>query len=281
MPNRVRRTDLNRFYEEVGLRYPEEEVVYRDLRGILRKRFVWSQMRDVRGSLLDLGCNAGVYMRHFQGRLAVGVDLSRSVLHRARQRCLEQPSPTRFLFIQGDVQNLSFLHRIQFDFILCSEVLEHLFSPRKVFLGMAPLLKPGGRVLVTTPNYQRNRPTWVPLGEMRFSVSGDEYYHTAYRPEELSALAHQTGFQVLEAGTIEWEIRYASRIPAVLFVTLRFVNRCLFRSEKLERLNQRLFERLTFMCYRIGIRTGLQDVVKRYISEGIRSYALLTRGVED
>ena len=68
--------------EEVGERYPEEEIVYRALRGKQRKRFVLTHLAKETGSLLDLGCNAGVYLSELKGRKAVGIDISLSVLKR-------------------------------------------------------------------------------------------------------------------------------------------------------------------------------------------------------
>lgn len=46
-----------------------------------------------------------------------------------------------------------------FDFILCTEVLEHVANWPVAFANMAQLLKPGGRVLITCPHI------WVPHEE--------------------------------------------------------------------------------------------------------------------
>ncbi len=269
-----KRGDLRQFYEEVGAKYPEEEIVYRDLRGKLRRKFVLTYLHDARGAFLDLGCNAGGYMKQFTGETAVGVDLSSSVLRKARCRCQAQ---SRRYFIAGNIENLRFLQNIQFDFILCSEVLEHLFHPEKVFAGIFRLLKPGGTALITTPNYKKKKPTWIPLGELKHSVAGDLYYHTAYRPEELAEMAGKAQLTVLKTGTLEWEVKYAAKIPAVFFVTFRFLNRSLFRNRKLDRMNQRNFERGTLFFYKIGRLTGLEKLFRLFIREGTRSFVLLTK----
>lgn len=269
-----KRDDLTRFYEEVGAKYPEEEIVYRDLRGKLRRKFVLSYLHDTGGAFLDLGCNAGGYIKQFAGEKAVGVDLSPSALQKARRRCKAQ---SRRYFIAGNIENLRFLQNIQFDFILCSEVLEHLFHPEKVFAGIFRLLKPGGTALITTPNYKKKKPTWIPLGELKHSVAGDLYYHTAYRPEELAEMAGKAKLTVLKKGTLEWEVKYAAKIPALFFVTFRFLNRSLFRNQKLDKMNQRNFERFTLFFYKAGHLTGLEKLFRFVIHEGTRSFILLTK----
>lgn len=44
-----------------------------------------------------------------------------------------------------------------FDFIVSTEVIEHLENPRAVFREFYRLLKPGGKVLLTTPNQESIR----------------------------------------------------------------------------------------------------------------------------
>jgi len=71
---------LKRFYESVGENYPEEEEVYTTLRGKLRRQFVLSRLAQFNGSLLDVGCNRGMYLLAYQGGARFGVDISRSVV---------------------------------------------------------------------------------------------------------------------------------------------------------------------------------------------------------
>ncbi len=272
-----KRFDLINFYQEVGSKYPEEEIVYRDLRGRLRKEFIHFYLEDVKGSFLDLGCNTGVYFDKFNGKFGVGVDLSRSVLLKARKRCKRKTDSTEYFFITGDVENLEFLHNIQFDFILCSEVLEHIFNPQKVFDGISRLLKPGGKFLLTTPNYKKEKPTWIPMGELKDVVSGDEYYHSAFRPEELEKMALSAKLRIVQSGTFEWEVKYAAKIPVLFFWSIRFFNNRFFCSRKIEKINQRLFEKFTWLCYLICNNTRIEKIFRFFIKEGVRSYILVTR----
>ena len=267
-----KRDDFIRFYEEVGANYPEEKVVYAGLRGRLRKEFIALYLEDAKGSFLDIGCNAGTYFDFMKGDRVVGIDLSFSILRKARERSKSLVKSNRYDFLVGDAQVLNFLRPNQFDLILCSEVLEHLLEPQKVFAGIANLLKPGGKALITTPNYRNQKPTWVPLAGLKSFVEGDTYYHTAYRPEELMEMALQEDLRIMESGTLEWQIKYAAKLPALKYVVYRFLNRHLFKSEGFDRLNFIFYEKSTLAIYWLARKTGLEQLFKRYVKEGVRSY---------
>ena len=95
---RIDEARLKNFYEEVGAKYPEEEVVYHTLKGRLRKKFVLNFVRGARGRFLDVGCNTGVYLRHYENGNAIGIDLAHSVLKKARER-LPRNSANKFYFL--------------------------------------------------------------------------------------------------------------------------------------------------------------------------------------
>jgi len=67
--------------------------------------------------------------------------------------------------IVGDGQEFPFKPNV-IDIITCTEVLEHIFSPDKAIAQMAEVLKPDGRMLISTPS-RRAEDLWntitVPL----------------------------------------------------------------------------------------------------------------------
>ena len=277
MPMRIDEKQLKKFYEEVGEKYPEEEIVYHTLRGRLRKKFVLNFVRRAKGRFLDAGCNTGIYLREYRNGDAIGVDLAHSVLKKARQR-LHGNHSNRVFFVVGSAENLSFLKRNSVDSYLCSEVLEHVFHPQLVFDGIAHVLCPGGRALVTTPNYRKSKPEWIQTGELKnFQIDGDEYFHTAYRPEEMAAMAEKAGLRVLQQGTLEWEIKYATKIPVLILWSIRWMNRHFFKNPKVESWNLNLFEKLSNLFYEIGHSTRLEILFHLFIKEGVRSYVILTK----
>lgn len=259
---------LQTFYEQVGEKYPEEEQVYHTLRGMLRKKFVLSFLAGMHGSLLDIGCNRGMYLSLYRNGPCYGMDVSRAVLRKARHQ-------SGIYYFVADAERLQAIQAERFDHVLCSEVLEHCLHPEKIFSGIAQVLKPGGRALVTTPNYTRYRPQWISLGSLeQYQVSSDcdeGYFHTAYRPEELRDLAQGAGLKILAAGTFEKEVKYAAKLPAALLLTVRWCNRVI-KSRRLERWNENLFNRFTNAMYYLARVTGIHYLIMPCIKEGVRTY---------
>ncbi len=267
--------NFREFYESVGAKYPEEEIVYHSLRGVIRRQFVLSYLEKFHGMFLDLGCNRGAYIASYKNGRALGVDIAFSVLHAARQRL-----PEAYL-VQGDAQNLSFLRSNSIDAILCSEVIEHVPHPQQIFFECFRVLKPRGHLLVTTPNYKKNRPTWIKVDEMQsYGVRGvvdDQYFHTAFRPQELKQMTETAGFQVLEWGTFEKEVKYATRIPLLIYYLLNLVNAVTFKNQRLDQFNKKMLDRGSRLIYTGCAALGLNNVLTRLVKEGVRSYILVTK----
>ena len=263
------------FYDAVGRLYPEEEVVFKTLRGLIRRQFILSQLQKFKGLLLDLGCNRGYYISEYLNGRAIGIDISYPVLHKAKSRLPE------ISFLQGDAQQLSFLKPNSVDAILCSEMIEHVPNAQGVIAECFRMLKPGGDLLITTPNYKKERPTWIKIGEMKsYGVRGvkdDTYFHTAFRPEELKEMAESAGFTNVETGTFEKEVKYSTRIPVVLYHLLNMLNRHLVHSGKLERANETMLNKSSLFIYRFCKIIGLNGFFVSFVKEGVRSYLFARR----
>ncbi len=268
---------LKDFYEQVGEKYPEEQEVYRTLRGKLRKAFVLSHLACFHGSLLDVGCNRGMYLKEYHGGPRFGVDLSRSALqHIAAKSSIHTAV--------ADAERLQCFQAASFDHVLCSEVLEHCLHPEAVFQSIVHVLRPNGTALLTTPNYRRSRPLWIGLGVLRdYGIDSDceeGYFHTAYRPEELIDLAEHAGLSVVGSGTLEKEVKYAAKIPAAILLLGRLLNK-LLRWKKLEQANEAFFHKLTLWIYYFCRFTQLERLLLPFVREGVRSYILVQKKQEE
>ena len=105
------------------------------------------------GSALDIGCNAGAYSKILSdfGFLRVtGIDIDEGQIAKA-DAAFANASPERT--IEFRVANAEELDRSRrYDFILCTEVIEHTARPARVVENLAAALAPGGVAVVTLPN---------------------------------------------------------------------------------------------------------------------------------
>jgi SAM-dependent methyltransferase len=103
--------------------------------------------------VLDAGCGMGRYARIAAeaAGLVVGLDLSEAV-QAARALTAGQRNVA---LVRGDLLRLP-LSEGRFDHVYSLGVLDHTPNPRRAFLGLARLLKPGGRIVVWV--YAREKP---------------------------------------------------------------------------------------------------------------------------
>ncbi len=109
--------------------------------------------------LLEVGCGAGnlLLQATVPGSYPLALDLSRQALTFVRARLQEASfgaeAPSGFACTQAIGEALPFREK-SFDCVLLSEVIEHLEAPQHSIEEARRVLKPGGRLLVTTPNYR-------------------------------------------------------------------------------------------------------------------------------
>jgi 2-polyprenyl-3-methyl-5-hydroxy-6-metoxy-1,4-benzoquinol methylase len=111
---------------------------------------VLARMRASRPKMkvLDVGCGNGAiaYAVASLGCDVLGVDVNRSSIEYARSM---NPYPNaRFQVVSNDDFDLN----DAYDFIICSEVLEHLRRPWRLLATMARHMKADGLLLITVPN---------------------------------------------------------------------------------------------------------------------------------
>ena len=181
--------------------------------------------------VLDAGCGSG---RVFQHRLAghvrrvVGIDVT------------DEPKENENLddAAKGDLRALP-LRDATFDLIIVSHVAEHLSEPERVFAELARVLRPGGRLLVLTPNRwhyvtlsARLLPHWLHVVFNRWrGLDARDVFRTAYRANtagRLRELSAGAGLSVERLEQFESEPEYLAFhiVPYALGVVYeRVVNR--------------------------------------------------------
>lgn len=117
--------------------------------------------RDV----LDVGCSSGYLAEPLSeaGARVVGVELDADAAAAARAFCAE--------VVVGDVESIELPFAPgAFDAIVCGDLVEHLRDPRAALARLRPLLRPEGRLVLSTPNVAN----WA----IRLSLLGGRWRYT-------------------------------------------------------------------------------------------------------
>lgn len=108
------------------------------------------QLGDLRGlDVLEIGCGNGAFARELveRGAVLVAADFSPSAVAQARA---EVPATCEVMI--ADVQDLPFPSG-RFDLVVSLETLEHVPFPERGLAELVRVTRPGGRLIITTPNY--------------------------------------------------------------------------------------------------------------------------------
>lgn len=144
------------------------------------------------GRLLDVGCGGGRFLRRMQKRgwQAEGTDFD----EQAARKVTSRYGITTHV---GDLPQCA-LPAASFDAITLSQAIEHLYDPRATLQECLRLLKPGGSLVMTTPNA-------ASLGAAEFGAAWRGWeaprHLQLFTVESLAALTQQAGFAIEEART--------------------------------------------------------------------------------
>lgn len=160
-------------------------------------------------SLLEIGCGAGNLLLQsvVKDSFPVALDLSMQALTFVRSRlqdsALGPDAPRAFACIQSIGELLPFPPH-SFDSIILSEVIEHLKAPEVSVREAARVLRPGGRLFVTTPNYRSLWPVmeWVvDRLNMAPRMAGEQHI-SRFHPASLRRLISGCGLDIEFFGTV-------------------------------------------------------------------------------
>ena len=117
----------------------------------------WHQMSkqhlgNIQGrKVLEIGCGRGGFSQYLLecGADLVAADFSDSAVTITNQLLSNKPN---FEAVVADIQNMPFPDNT-FDVVISLETLEHVPDPDKGLTELLRVTKPGGRTIVSTPNY--------------------------------------------------------------------------------------------------------------------------------
>lgn len=151
---------------------------------IFRERFIEPASPGAR--YLEVGPGHGLYMAFAASQQnfisLTGWDLSATSLQDTKQALdkMVSRSVEDILLSQQDIVNATNLSP-QFDYIMCSEVLEHTENPRKALENMHACMNPGGKLFLNVP----------------VNSPAPDHIYLWSDPDDVSELVSQTGFSLL------------------------------------------------------------------------------------
>ncbi len=110
---------------------------------------------QIQGSdVLDIGCSEGILpiLLGRKGITVTGIDINPDAIKFANELLQKENNATinRVTFICADFQNYE-MNNKKFSYVVTGEIIEHLENPEPLISKSIACLKPGGKLLVTTP----------------------------------------------------------------------------------------------------------------------------------
>ena len=158
-------------------------------------------------SVLDIGCGSSRILLDLKN--AVGMDIL--------FRKLRFLKPRHDKLVQASTFALPFKSE-SFDVVINSQVIEHIPEDPEIMNEMWRVLRPGGTLILGTPDY--GRWSWVALEWMYGKVLAGGYAHehiTHYTRDSLAKLIKANGFEVLDCKYVGYsEMIFKARKPATV-----------------------------------------------------------------
>jgi 2-polyprenyl-6-hydroxyphenyl methylase/3-demethylubiquinone-9 3-methyltransferase len=173
----------------------------------------------------DVGCGGGLLSEALAraGANVTGIDLSEKVIDIARLHLHESG-----LSVDYRVQSSTDLATSEpagFDVVCCLELIEHVPDPAALVNDLAAMLKPGGRLFMSTINRTPAAFGAAIVGAeyvMRMLPRGTHHYAQFLKPSELGRLLRQAGLELEDVSGLAYNPlnrkAWLSKITAVNYV---------------------------------------------------------------
>jgi 2-polyprenyl-6-hydroxyphenyl methylase/3-demethylubiquinone-9 3-methyltransferase len=170
-----------------------------------------AQLRDA--AVLDVGCGGGLLSEALAqaGAKVTAIDLAPNLLKVARLHGLElaQKEPgIKVDYREMAVEALAEEAPASFDAITCMEMLEHVPEPCSIIRACATLLKPGGRLFVSTLNRTPAAFALAIVGAeyvARLLPKGTHQYRDFIKPSELAKWLREAGLELEDVSGLMYE----------------------------------------------------------------------------
>lgn len=201
--------ELDRF-GALAQRWWDPEGPQRGLHAVnpVRLEYVAGRVKLEDAAVLDVGCGAGLLSEALarRGARVVGLDLAPELIKVARLHRLESGVSVDYRL--QSAESLAGEMPGRFDAITCMEMLEHVPDPAAIVRACAALLKPGGRLFLSTINRTPAAFALAIVGAeyiARLLPRGTHQYRGFIRPSELAAWLRAAGLRLEDVSGLMYE----------------------------------------------------------------------------
>jgi len=176
-------------------------------------------------SLLDIGCGTGIFLKLAQqaGFDVTGLELNSTLANKVREK-------TKAEVIVGDFMSAGLDGRL-FDVITLLDLIEHLPNPLSALKRCHKLLKPGGYIVVYTPNHSS---LIVRFADVLYRISAgrvanpiteifDLTHVTFFDLQTLSLALTKTDFSVVKTILLKYDPSRSNLATGISAVTLKVI----------------------------------------------------------
>jgi 2-polyprenyl-6-hydroxyphenyl methylase/3-demethylubiquinone-9 3-methyltransferase len=164
----------------------------------LRVDFIKSKV-DLKGKrVLDIGCGGGILAEALarEGAEVTGIDQGEKVIKIAKLHSLE--SQLNINYEQINIENFIKKNKHKFDVITCLEMLEHVPDPASVIKACSQILKPDGKLFLSTINRNPKSFLFAIIGAeyiLKLLPKGTHTYEKFITPSELRDYCNQSNLK--------------------------------------------------------------------------------------
>ena len=199
----------------------DEQGPLKTLHQINPTRMAWIAKHVVlaNAQTIDIGCGGGILSESLAkaGALVTGLDMASDSIEIARTHA--QAAQLNIDYQISTAEAWAQAHPAEYEVVTCMELLEHVPDPASVIHAAAQLLAPGGVVFFSTIN--RNPKAWaLTIGAAEYLLKwipkGTHQYDTFIKPSELSAMARQSGLEVVALSGVGYQPWQSKSNPFVV-----------------------------------------------------------------
>ncbi|GAB3036452.1 bifunctional 3-demethylubiquinone 3-O-methyltransferase/2-octaprenyl-6-hydroxy phenol methylase [Oleiagrimonas citrea] len=173
----------------------------------VRTAFVADRVRLAGARVADVGCGGGLLSESLAaaGADVVGIDMGEAVIDIARLHLHESELKVDYR-VQSSAE-LAAAEPESFDAVCCMELIEHVPDPHALIADLAAMLKPGGRLFLSTLNRTPAAFGAAILGAeyvLRMLPRGTHHYAKFLRPSELARSLRDQGLELDEVQGLKY-----------------------------------------------------------------------------